>query len=428
MNIALVCWEFGGAQRPRSLAEGLTAAGHHVTFYTSEIATGDPGYDVVTIAFTRAGTRMRAAVGIEPDVNLAAAARARGRFAARVVSLAARTFETLTQFPDKYRAWIPAVREWLRANPGALDNTDVVIASTPPPSALIVGQMLAEAAGAALVYDFRDLWTDNPSYPYGPVRRTIDRISERRLMASPIAAATATQSLADTLVTRNPGMPVRAVYTGVDPRPWLGLPARARDGRLVFGHFGVWYPGKRSIRPLLESLRRLADSGVVDLSRVSVQLWGNGADDQTWDAVRDLRMAAVVEDRGWADPTEVPGALALVDVALLLAWPEDTISVPLKIHGYVASGKPILVLGASQDSEMAAVLRGRPGITLVLTQDDVDEAVTGYWRDASGNEPHTWTPTERPLAATPSTMAAEFLQLLDTAGVPDVPGGMVSDA
>jgi hypothetical protein len=412
MRFAIICWEFADAQRARSLAEGLTDAGHLVTFFTAEQAAQHESYRVVSIPFVRASGRLRSAVGIAPEVNLAKAARSHGRSLARAVSLAARVFETLTQYPDKYRAWIPAVRAWLRANPHALDGTDIVVASSPPPSALFVGRMLAQACDARLVYDFRDLWTDNPSYPYCAARKAVDRVLEREIMKAPIAAIAATQSFVNTLHWRHPELPVRAVYTGIDPTPWAGLPAREPDGRLVFGHFGVWYPQKRSIKPLLESLRRLADTGSVDLNRVSIQLWGNGADDDTWDATRDLSMDGVVEDCGRLEPGEVPPVLARVDVALLLAWPEDTISVPLKTHGYIASGKPILVLGANPASEMAALLRGVAGVTFALTPADVDTAVLEYWHAASAGQSSRWTLAQRPLPISQEVMVRDVIALL----------------
>lgn len=412
MRIAIVCWEFADAQRPRSLAKGLVAAGHDVVFVTSEPGAADPGYRVVCIPFTRASVKMRAAAGMPTDTNLADQAMKRGRFLARVVGLAARMFEALTQFPDKYRAWIPAVRSWLRADPTAFDGTDVVIASSPPPSALYVGRMLARACGARLVFDFRDLWTGNPNYPYRGLRRAVDRKLERSLVSAAEAAATATRPLAVTLTAAYPSLPVRPVYTGIDPAPWTGHAPRPVDHRLVFGHFGVWYPGRRTIRPLMESLRRLADAGAVDLSAVSVQLWGNGADLETWEAVRELGMAGVVQDRGRLAAAAVPERLAQVDVALLLAWPEDVISVPIKSHGYLASGKPVLVIGASPDSEMAAVLRGLPGVTLAAAPVDIDAAVLEYWRAAQAGAPRSWTLQQRPLPITQESMVAGFLGLL----------------
>lgn len=412
MRVAVVCWEFGGAQRSRSMAEALSRNGHDVTFITSEPSQAGSPYAVVTIPFVRASVRARSIVGAGSEANVARAAMARGRLAHRAVTLAARAFETLTQFPDKYRAWIPAVRNWLRQHPGELGRMDVVIASTPPASALYVGRMLARETGAALVFDFRDLWTDNPSYPYRGVRRALDRMAERRVMRVPVAAIAATRAFVKTLGTRWPELPARAIYTAIDPSPWIGHPARPADGRLVFGHFGVWYPNKRTIRPLLESLRRLADAGEIDLAAVEIQLWGNGADTETWDAVAELGMQAVVLDCGQLPPEAVPAQLARVDVALLLAWPDDTISVPLKTHGYIASGRQILLIGVNPASEMAAILAGVPGVAFPDSPEALDAVVRDYWQLArKGATPH-WSLAERPLPVSQERMAGELLSLL----------------
>jgi len=410
LRVAIVCLEFARAQRMRSLAEGLVALGHEVVFLTSEAGADDPRFDVVAIPYTSAAHAAKNAAGLTADANLAAEARKRGRSAEKAVRAAARMADVLLRHPDKYRGWIGAVKRFLAQAPTPLAGVDLVIASTPPPSALFVGRMVADHCRTPLVYDFRDLWTDNPSYTLGPLRKAFDRIPERRLVDRADALTTVTGHLKATLDSRF-SPPAHAIYTGVDPEPWRPQAPRVPDELLRLGHFGVWYTGRRTIRPLAESIRRLADAGTIDATRVRIEMFGLTDDSVARDAAKCGLSDALVE-HGWVDPGDMPRELARVDVALLLAWPEDVWSVPLKTHHYLAAGKSVLVLGASPDSELACLLEGTEGVTFAYTDEDIDTALTGYWRRWSAGESLDVTATDR-MPVTAESMAAQFARVAE---------------
>lgn len=405
LRVVIVCLEFARAQRMRSLAEGLTALGHEVVFLTSEPGADDPRFTVIAVPYTSATHAAKSAAGLGADANLAAEARKRGHLAEKAVRLAAKATDILLRHPDKYRGWIGAVKRSLADNPAALEHTDLVIASTPPPSALFVGRLVADHCGAPLIYDFRDLWTDNPSYSLGPLRKAFDRIPERRLVERADALTTVTKHLQGSLQARF-SPPAHAIYTGVDPGPWRPPAPRVPDEVLRLGHFGVWYAGRRTIRPLAESIRRLADAGMIDEARVRIEMFGLTDDSVARDAAGSGLSGQLVE-HGWVDPAQMPDALTGVDVALLLAWPEDVWSVPLKTHHYLAAGKSVLVLGASPDSELARLLEGTEGVTFAYTADQIDTALTDYWRRWSADESLDIDGVDR-MPVTAQSMAARF--------------------
>lgn len=410
LRVVIVCLEFARAQRMRSLAEGLTALGHDVVFLTSEPGADDPRYAVVAVPYSSATRMAKSAARLGADTNLAAEARKRGPLAEKAVRLAARATDILLRHPDKYRGWIGAMKRFVAESPAALEHTDLVIASTPPPSALFVGRLVADHCDAPLIYDFRDLWTDNPSYSLGPLRKVLDRIPERRLVDRADALTTVTGHLRATLAARFTP-PAHAIYTGVDPKPWRPPAPRVPDEAFRLGHFGVWYAGRRTIRPLAESIRRLADAGTIDAARVRIEMFGLTDDSVTRDAEQCGLSGALVE-HGWVDPGDMPAALTRVDVALLLAWPKDVWSVPLKTHHYLAAGKSVLVLGASPDSELARLLEGTEGVTFAYSAEEVDAALTGYWRRWSAGESLDVTATDR-MPVTAESMASRFAELAE---------------
>lgn len=407
LGVVIVCLEFARAARMRSLAEQLSALGHRVTFLTSEADAADPTYRVVSIPFSSAGSLVKRATGLSADANLALEARRRGALTEGAVRLAARLFDSVFQHPDKYHRWIPACRRYLATRPAQLAGSDVVIASAPPSSALFVGRAVADYLDKPLVLDFRDLWTYNPSYPLGRMRRAIDRHREKPLLNSASAITAATEHFRATLATRFTP-PVRTVYTGVDPTPWVPESPRTPDGFLRLGHFGVWYAGRRSIRPLMQSIRRLADAGKIDTERIRVEMFGH-VDASVLRDANDAELAKCLVQHGWIDPPQMPAALGKVDVALLLAWPEDVWSVPLKTYHYLAARKRVLVLGASRQSELAHMVEGLNGVTVAETPDELDAAVHAFWNDWRTGDALDIAPDARALPTTATDMALGFL-------------------
>ncbi len=418
MRIVLVVHEFTRMQRMRSLAEGLVAAGHEVVYLTSEADCSDDRYTVVSAPYVSVGGRAKSVVNLDAEANLASAARSRGVMLERLVRFAARAYEAAFLYPDKYRGWIPAVRGWLSTAPPEISGADAVIASMMPVTALVVGRAVAAAASAPLVVDFRDLWTGNAQYGLGPLRRLVDRGTERRIMRSADAVTTVTghlqAELTRTLRRVRPGTEVRLVHTGVDPAPWKAA-KRVPDGMLRFGHTGVWMGGRRTLRPLLESLRRLADAGDIDLARVRVDMWGE-IDEQLLADARATGTDGVLTYHGRVPMDDLPAALSTVDVALVPTWPADVWSIPLKTFQYLAAGKTILFIDSSADSEMRRLVDGLPGIDANDTPETLDAHVRRYFDAACGDgRTLDWDLAERPVPVTPQTMAEQFLAVIHEA-------------
>lgn len=414
MKIVVVCLEFSGAvgpQRMRSLSEGITLRGHDVVFVTSEGMAEDPRFRVIGIPFERTGARLKAATGLSTGQNLAAEAGRRARILERLVRVAARTFETLFQHPDKYRGWIGACRSWLESNPPELSGVDVVLATSPPVTTLYCGLAIARHTRSPIVLDFRDLWTDNPYYPFGWLRRILDQFAERRLVAQSAALTCATPMFGSQLAARHPGTAASAVLTGVDPTPWQAGAHGEATGLLRIGHFGSTYAGFRNMKPLMESLGRLADGGLIDLSRVSIELYGD-IDESTLVAAHQGGLDSTLHPHGWIPPYEVPVSLGTVDVALLLVWPGDMSSIPLKTYHYLAAGKTILLLGARPGSQMRRILEPLPGVDCPDTPAQLDACILRYSEMARVRADFSWTLEQRPLPATRETMTTAFLEVI----------------
>jgi len=412
MKVVIVCLEFARMQRARSLAEGLSLAGHEVVYVTAEQGASDPLYTTVTVPFTTTGQRVKQAAGMDPAANFAVAARKRGGLAKWLVRTAAKVHEALLMHPDKYKGWIGACRKWLRTDPEQLSGASVVIASSPPPSVLFVGRHVASHLSAPLIIDFRDLWTDNPYYPHGPMRRVIDRVMERRVLRAATAFTCVTGALQSQLRIRRPDQPIEPIYTGIDPEPWRSPARTPTSDFLRLGHFGTTYGGLRSVKPVLESAHRLARAGEIDPAWTRIEMYGH-PDKHAIAQALELDMERSLVMHGWIAPDEVPARLAEVDVALLITWPEDVWSVPLKSYHYLAAGKTILIVGASPDSEMRQLLEPLPGVDCPDTPEEMDAIILRYWRAVQEGRSLDWTLEQRPLPITRESMTREFLEVVE---------------
>ena len=136
----------------------------------------------------------------------------------------------LTHIPDKRADWIrvaiPAgrrlIEEW---------QPDIIFASAPPYTGLIVASRLARAFDIPWVADFRDLWVDNPYYSEPGWRRPIDAVLERQTLRNAAGLVTVSPIWAEQLRRRH-GKAAEVVYNGYaeeDFPPLRHEPSRDRS-------------------------------------------------------------------------------------------------------------------------------------------------------------------------------------------------------
>jgi glycosyltransferase involved in cell wall biosynthesis len=263
---------------------------------------------------------------------------------------------SLLSFPDDFGVWsIPAVVTGAQAV--RRFRPDVIVSSSPHPSAHVVGGLVSRWTRVPWVADYRDLWSGNPYAKHGRVRRGVERHLERALLDSARSITTVTAPLARSLRERfgSPTRPVHDISNGFDPDEWRDIPWSADpDGRFVLLYAGVLYGGTRDLTPVLHSLARLVKAGVIDASTVSVDLYGDDPGALASTAAR-LGIGSVLRPLGRVDRSEVLRRMREAAVLLLPLDPDPSLR-PAKVFEYVAAGRPILALGEA-DGAAAQVVR-----------------------------------------------------------------------
>jgi glycosyltransferase involved in cell wall biosynthesis len=242
---------------------------------------------------------------------------------------------------------------------------DVVISTYPYANAHALGRVAKVAApGILWCADYRDLWHDNYLWSEGkPFRRWLLRWIEKGLMHPAELNVTVSEPLAERLRKSHPKTPCAVIYNGFEsgdyrePSEPQRLSDRARAGtsfRMIYT--GTLYgPGYQDPEPVFAALARGKWRRPVKLT-----FYGPSAREPLLHRLRDrYGLQAVV------DLPELPLSRAEslsmqrdVDLLLHLGWidPKNDGWLSGKVFEYMASGTPILSVGAGGDTALGRLL------------------------------------------------------------------------
>lgn len=244
---------------------------------------------------------------------------------------------------------LPAARRLARER-----RFDCVLTTSPPPSTHLVGVALRRR-GIPWIAELRDGWTFEPPHPAWPlaVQHAADRALERRTLSKADAVIAVTRPIVDDLRERL-GLDAQLITNGFDPDdlpperdepdPLLAVDRHSlvHTGRLSLSHI--------SVRPLLDALRVLIAEDPAFAAGLEVVFAGSLTDAER-EALAAPDLGESVRFLGWL---ERPRTLALqraADVLLVVTGGAERPSVATgKLFEYLASGRPILVLGAETEA------------------------------------------------------------------------------
>ncbi len=305
-----------------------------------------------------------------------------------------RTVLACLNVPDADTGWIlPAVAAGRTLARGS--DIACLFSSGPAWSGHLAALGLARLTGLPWVAHFRDPW--NQGSPYAPESDLADRVNAR-LERAVVQRASTVICVTDRhrdLLRRHYASCVPekfvTVPNGYDGAEWEQLEqdaslsgAGARGERLVITYAGALYVGRTPLL-VLEAMRRLSQTGDLDLERVRLDVI-------LYDDVRQLPdgrdIMDVAREMGLGDSVQVLGPLPrsetlkrlLASDLLLLLGHNFTVQVPGKLYEYLRSGRPILALvpaGAQTD-----LLRATGGAWIVEPHDvnGAVEAVRDVYR------------------------------------------------
>ena len=265
----------------------------------------------------------------------------------------------LIHIPDMRADWVstavPAGRQLINGW-----KPQIIFASAPPNTGLIVAGRLARAHNIPWVADFRDLWVDNPYYSEPGWRKRIDAILERQVLRRAAGLVTVSPIWAEQLRRRH-GKDVTVVYNGYAEEDFPPLAQRTVPGEsLTIRYMGSIYRGYRDPSVLFSAIALLPE---YLRARINVEFFSDAGD-----AVLDAAAAHRVQSAVAIKP-RVPyrHALALqmeADVLLLLqsSDPRDEGNLPAKLFEYLYARRPILFIGYERGIAARLVIERSAGL------------------------------------------------------------------
>lgn len=321
------------------------------------------------------------------------------------------TLKGLVAFPDTNRGWISiatgAARKAIES-----DQFDLVLTTSPPPSAHVAGRRIKAFSGLPWVADLRDLWSDDRFSTAPGWRRAIDRLHEQRTLRNADALVTVSQPLEQELQILHPGVPAHTILNGFDPD--LVNPGAPLPKVFTITHTGTYHQGRRDPSLLFEAAGRLIRSGSLPRDRFRIRLF---VKHEPWlqtmaeaHGIRDL-----VEFVPWGSHEDAVRAQRHSHVLLLLHWggPREAGVVTAKVFEYLAARRPVLVLGGGQGA-LSDLLDQTQGGLQITSVDRLEEQLSAWWNEFERTGTLAWQGLpERIDRYSHHRMAKEFVEVFE---------------
>jgi glycosyltransferase involved in cell wall biosynthesis len=238
-------------------------------------------------------------------------------------------------------------------------DVDLILATAPPFGSLRLARRLARRLNRPYVLDYRDLWLGNP---HAAVRsRRSARHEEQEILDAAAGVVAISPSLAESLKRQfGSGLAVSVITNGYDLDDLQDI--RPKE----FGHFAVvytggFYPPKRVITPIMETLQRLKAVSAPGTPEWAFHYYGGSAD-HVLENARRFDVVDKVVIHGLVPRKEALAAVAGAGVSVVITSVADegTLAdkgvITGKIFESLAFRTPVLAI-APEGSDLEEVLR-----------------------------------------------------------------------
>jgi len=321
------------------------------------------------------------------------------------------TFKGMVAFPDTNRGWISIATESARKTL-AEQSFDLVLTTSPPPSAHVAGRRIKAAAGLPWVADLRDLWSDDRFSTAPGWRRRIDRRHEQRTLGKADALVTVSEPLAEELRILHPDVPTHTVLNGFDPD--LVNSGEPLPDVFTITHTGTYHQGRRDPALLFEAAGNLIRRGLLPRDRFRIRLF---VKHEPWLLLMADRhgVADIVEAVPWGFFEDAIRAQRRSHVLLLLHWggPREAGVVTAKVFEYLAARRPILVLGGGPGA-LCDLLDDTGGGLQITSVDRLEDQLLSWWGEFERTGAIAWQgKPERIERYSHIRMAREFASVFE---------------
>lgn len=265
-------------------------------------------------------------------------------------------YQAIFAYPDEEKNWIrPAfekVRELLER-----EKFDAIISSSSPVTAHIIASELKKKYRLFWIADFRDLWTQNHDYRYPWWRKIFERQLELKTLSSADVLVTVSQPLADQLKEFHQKEMTFKITNGFYPEELSSPPFSLRK-KFTITYSGTLYAGKQDPKELFLATRELISEKVIDPEDVEIRFY-SGSIPWLEKEIENYRIESLVKIYEKISRDEIIKKEGESQILLLIYWGDRKEKgwQSLKIFGYLAAKRPILVMGGSGEDVVEEMIR-----------------------------------------------------------------------
>ncbi len=285
--------------------------------------------------------------------------------------------------PDQNIGWLP-----FGASAGAKlvkkENIDVIFATSPIWTSLLIGLLVKKKTKKPLVVDFRDPWTDNPfiSYPT-KLHQRLERKMEKTVLTQADYVTVATDLIKSNLIRKYPFIEskIETITNGFDPDDFKNLKIGKKTGKFTITYVGSIY-GLLTAKPFLTALKALVEEKKGFKEKAEAVFVGN-CGKETSRLVRELGLEENVRFVGYVPHRKGLEFMVNAQALLLLITLEGSKGERIltgKLFEYLASRKPIIAL-VPENGLAANVIKSLKAGTVVSPRDvqRVKTAIENYF-------------------------------------------------
>jgi len=241
---------------------------------------------------------------------------------------------------------------------------DVILASSPPRSVLLLAHLLHKVTRVPWVADLRDAWADDYRYSNPPFRKAVELLQEKTMLQSASGFTTVSEPLAQPLRWRY-RKPTCVILNGFDPDDYDFQCSTVPNLPLRIVYTGTMYSVQLE---MLKMFFSALQAGGFSPEQLQVHCYGYGADILV-NAVQSFGLQHMIMHHGLVTYKSSLQIQCSADILLFPSYPDRGVYSG-KLFEYLAAQRPILYIGP-KDNVAAKLIQNRGAGCIADQRDDI---------------------------------------------------------
>jgi glycosyltransferase involved in cell wall biosynthesis len=259
------------------------------------------------------------------------------------------------------------------------EGIDIIYATAPVYTSLLIGYLIKRKTGKPLVIDFRDPWTDNPFAKYPTkLHERIEKKMEEKIVTSADYVIVVDDPMKNSFIKKYPltKSKIEVITNGFDPGDFKNLKIYKQTNKFRITYTGSLY-GMHTANSFLIALKKLTEEKAHLREELEVMFIGNYGR-ETALLVKKFGLEDVVKLVRYMSHSECIEIMLNSDTLLLLITEDWALTG--KLFEYLASRRPILAI-APEKGVAANIIRSIEA-GMVVPPDNIElikEAIFNFY-------------------------------------------------